>query len=55
VSGSAIVQVVAVAMALILALRSLRARNMQTATLIRWGAIWVAIIALLAVLISHLT
>jgi hypothetical protein len=55
VNVSALVQVVAVAMALILALRALRARNMASATLVRWCVIWVALIALLALLISHLT
>jgi len=54
-STGAIVQVVAVAMALILVLRGLRARNLPTGTLIRWGAIWLAIIAALAALLTHLT
>jgi hypothetical protein len=55
VNGGAIVQVIAVAMALVLVMRALRARNLPTATLIRWSAIWLAIIAALALLISHLT
>jgi hypothetical protein len=54
-SSGALVQVVAVAMALVLVLRTLRARNLPTATLIRWSAIWLAIIAALALLLSHLT
>ncbi len=54
-NSGAMIQVVAVAMSLILVLRALRARNLPQATLIRWGAIWLAIIAALAALISHLT
>jgi hypothetical protein len=44
----AIVQVIAIGMALVLVLRAVRARHLPAASLIRWSAIWLAIIAALA-------
>ena len=50
---AAIVQVIAIAMALVLVLRAVRARDLPTASLVRWGAIWLAIIAALAVFAQY--
>jgi hypothetical protein len=50
---AAVVQVIAIAMALVLALRALRARNLPAASVIRWGSVWLAIIAALALFVDY--
>jgi hypothetical protein len=50
-----LVQVIAVAMALVLVLRGLRASNRSRETMIRWAAIWVVIITTVALLSRHFT
>jgi hypothetical protein len=52
-SNGAIVQIIGIALALVLALRAMRARNLPAAKLVRWGAIWLAIIAAGALAVQY--